>query len=192
MVTLMWHARGDISNQSQRMAVHSFLWTNDKFCHTHGQIFCSEEEELSTTERASTYIDEPDDATKDLHSALPAPATGVMSSQERRMLEFEKRLELAEFSIAIAESVKLWVSVVPWSVQVLYGGKPVLLSLRAEEEALPWPPDPGPSLDAEDKQASGNIASEGAGIPLLRPQQQRCTPCGGEEGGTILEAGCVP
>lgn len=155
-------------------------------------MFCSQEEELSTTtERASPCIEDPGDATKDLCSARPASAPVELSSQDRRMSKFEKRLELAEFSIAIAESVKLWMSVVPWRVKVFYGGEPVLSSLRTEEEALPWPPDPGPSLDVDDEQASENIASEGAGIPVLKPQQQHCAPRGNEEEGTNLEV-CVP
>lgn len=146
---------------------------------------------MSTTENASPCLEDLEDATTDLHCMRPAPAMVERSSQDRRMFKFEKRLELAEFSVAIAESVKLWMTVIPWSVNVLYGGKPVLSSLRIEEEALPWPPDPGASLDAEDGQARRNIALEGAAIPALKPQQQHCTPCDAEEEAADLEV-CIP
>lgn len=141
-------------------------------------------------EHVSPCLEDPKSATTDFHSVPPAPATVEGSTQDRQMFKFEKRLELAEFSIAIAESVKLWMTVIPWSVEVFYGGKPVLSSLRTEEEALPWPPDPGASLDVEDEQASGNTAIEGPTMPVLKTQQQRCTPCDAEEEGADLEA-CV-
>lgn len=159
--------------------------------HCHEQIFCSDEKEFSTTERTGSCLENPETAGEDLHSARPAPHhTREASSQYRRMWRFEKRLELAEFSVAIAESVKLWMSVVPWSVTVLYGGEPVLSRLRTKEEALPWPPDPGTSLDIEDKQLSEMIASEGAGTPVfLKPKQQHCRLSDVQEEENNMEVG---
>lgn len=65
-------------------------------------------------------------------------------SRQGRVRAFEKRLEIAEYTIAIAESVKLWIAYVPWRVSPSWDGMDVLSRLGAEENALPWPPEPGP------------------------------------------------
>lgn len=131
-------------------------------------------------------------------SAPPAPVTGGESSQQRGVILYEKRLEIAELSIAIAESVKMWVSVVPWRVQVLYGGQLVLSTLKAEEEALPWPPDPGPLSDADDEKL-GEAMMDGeqkpgraqVGCETATTEMCSSIPCNGDEEGRTLEAGCV-
>lgn len=104
------------------------------------------------TEHASTDEKTSDDITCEEHHSVP-------SSQQRRLVQYEKRLELAELAIAIAESVKLWLSVIPWPVQVLYGGQFILSSLRIEEETLPWPPDPGQLPDDDGEIIGGSVGS---------------------------------
>lgn len=157
----------------------------------HKQVFCSEEGEQPFTEHDNTDTNIADDNSCQEHpSAPPAPVTGA-SSQQRRLVQYEKRLELAELSIAIAESVKLWVSVVPWRVQVLFRGQLILSTLRAEEETLPWPPDPGPLPGTDGDKMGGSVDSEGDQEPVARPQQQSCMPCNGETEGIVLETGCV-
>ena len=113
------------------------------------------------------------------------PAAAPTSAQER----YEKRLEIAEFSIAIAESVKLWISVVPWRVQVLYGGKIVLSSLREEEEMLAWPPNPWQVPETGGEQGAGDD-SEGV-LPSSGPHPQSGTPLGDKDEGNIAQAACV-
>lgn len=93
------------------------------------------------------------EATK--HGPIDVEPTDLESSavaesrRENRICAFENRLEIAEYSIAIAESVKLWMAYVPWRVNVLWDGTDVLSWLRAEEEVLPWPPEPETDADNE-------------------------------------------
>ncbi|CAM9224200.1 unnamed protein product [Ectocarpus sp. 4 AP-2014] len=101
------------------------------------KVFCSEIDEQPAVECASVCTEE---AQGDTRVAPPIPVSAF--SREHCVRQYETRLELAEYTIAIAESIKLWTSVIPWRVRVLFGGEPVLTSLSAEEEALPWPPDP--------------------------------------------------
>ncbi|CAN0133580.1 unnamed protein product, partial [Hapterophycus canaliculatus] len=102
---------------------------------------------------------------------------------ERCIRQYDTRLELAEFAVAIAESVKLWVSIVPWRVRVLYSGKPVFSSLRAEEQALPWPPDPETRLGLDG--ASRIVQTQ----EVFGPQNQRCTSDERDGEGGYLEGG---
>lgn len=156
---------------------------------THPQVFRTEGGEQPFTKHDSTDESKVDNNIYQEHSSAPPPVTGT-SSQQRLLVQYEKRLELAELSIAIAESVKMWVSVVPWRVQVLYGGQLVLSTLRAEEETLPWPPDPGLLPEGDGEIVGWSVDSQGEQNPVARPQQQGCTPCTGEKEGSV-EAGCV-
>lgn len=115
-----------------------------------------------------------DNTCREHHPGPPATVTEA-ASQQRRLVQYERRLELAELAIAIAESVKLWVSVVPWCIQVLYGGQSVLSTLWTEEETLPWPPDPGPLPDVDGEKIGGNVDSEGQQQPG-RATAERETP----------------
>lgn len=77
----------------------------------------------------------------------PTPSATVRPPpRENRTHQYEARLELTEFAIAIAESLKLWLSIVPWRVRVLYDGEQILSKLGAEEQGLPWPPHPDAEL----------------------------------------------
>ncbi|CAM9631445.1 unnamed protein product, partial [Laminaria digitata] len=82
--------------------------------------------------------------------ATPSSVTAVSPVEPIRTRHYWKRLELAEISTAVAESLKLWLGIVPWRVEVLYGGEKLVSSLTAEEETLPWPPDPESSTGTED------------------------------------------
>lgn len=96
------------------------------------------------------------------------------NSQQNHVRDCQLRLEIAEYSLAIGESIKLWVAYVPWPVHVLHGGEDMLSRLGAEEEALPWPPEFEPEavggLDPDTNQAgvSPDIS------PLLIGPQPRC------------------
>lgn len=126
------------------------------------QVFYVEAGEQPVTEHDINDNKLADDNTfQEPHVTPPGPITEA-SSQQRRLVQYEKRLELAELSIAIAESVKMWVSVVPWRVRVLSGGQLVLWTLRIEEETLPWPPDPGLLPDADGENLGESVVdSEG-------------------------------
>lgn len=174
------------------------LWLKPPYVPT--QVFCSEEGEQPRMRHVGTDNTLADDSTCQEHRSAPlAPATGEESSQQRCLVRYEKRLEVAELSIAIAESVKMWVSVVPWRVQVFYGGQLVLSTLRAEEETLPWPPDPGSLSDADDEKLGEIVDSEGehepgrtqASYETATTELFNTIPCNGGEEGSILEAGCV-
>lgn len=167
----------------------------------HLQVLCAEEGEQPVTEHESTDNKMADDhACQEHHSTPPATAVGA-SSRRRRLAQYENRLELAELFIAIAESVKMWVSVVPWRVQVLYGGQLVLSTLRTEEETLPWPPDPGPLPDADDngERLGESVDSEGehepgrtqAGWEADKTTVLYSSPCVVDKEGGMLEAGCL-
>lgn len=100
-----------------------------------------------------------------------------MLSQENHIRQYEKRLELAEYAVAIAKSLKLWLTIVPWRVQVLYGGEQMISRLKAEEEALPWPPDPGTAPDTDNAQGKKCNESVGTRMPEFGPHEKPCTPC---------------
>lgn len=132
-----------------------------------------EVDEQPAVECASVYTEE---AAGHTRAAPPIPVSA--SSREHCVRHYETRLELAEYTIAIAESIKLWTSVIPWHVRVLFGGEPVLTSLSAEEEALPWPPDPN--------QPGRGCAQDGA-LTMRDSEQEVAThhqhrpPCDGTE-----------
>lgn len=137
-------------------------------------MFCSEDEQL------------PNDV-GDLPNEEP-PREGISAStstlagiafREVRYRRYDKRLELAEYSVAIAESIKLWLSIVPWRVRILYGGEQLISMLGAEEGVLPWPPDPDSDYKlpgGSDQKAVGCIDSEATSIPVLRPGPEQCLP----------------
>ncbi|CAM9274564.1 unnamed protein product [Scytosiphon promiscuus] len=138
------------------------------------ELFRREQEGLSpSAEFPGSSIKEVGETTRqEWHASLPDSA--VKPLRERAFCPYEARLELAEFTVAIAESVKLWISIIPWRVRVLYGGKPVFSCLRAEEEALPWPPDP-------ETLRSLDIESTVVQTQVYGPQNQRCPFDDGEE-----------
>lgn len=78
----------------------------------------------------------------DKKSFAEDPGANTGSYRDDRMKAFENRLEIAEYSIAIAESLKSWTAYTPWRVRVLWEGEDMLSTLGAEEEAIPWPPEP--------------------------------------------------
>lgn len=145
------------------------------------QVFCSEEEEQVSNVSGNLANEEPpreDDASP--------PTVPGMAFREGRSRRYDKRLEIAEYFMAIAESVKLWLSVVPWRVRVLYGGERLLSKLGAEEEALPWPPDTESGYNRQgntDQEAGGCIESEATLTPVFGPEPQpRLLLCAGGNG----------
>lgn len=127
------------------------------------QVFCSEEQQSTAEGMGPCSFETDEHVPQTLNAPPPNPAT--MSAQERSTCTFEKRLDLAEYAAAIAESLKLWLEIVPWRVQVLYEGKELIPTLGAEEEVLPWPPDskPSPGSEAGIVQAGGGVGVTGLG-----------------------------
>ena len=115
---------------------------------------------------------EDDDQTagQEVSLATPSPVPTALPVELIRTRQYWRRLELAKNYVAVAESLKLWLGIVPWRVDVLYDGNKLGSALAAEEETLPWPPDPESSTSTE------NVRVEGAG-------------CLGPDGGRIPEKG---
>ncbi|CAM9113005.1 unnamed protein product [Ectocarpus fasciculatus] len=146
------------------------------------EVFCSEVDEQPAVECASVYAEEAKGHTP---AAPPIPVSAL--SRQHCVRQYETRLELAEYTIAIAESIKLWTSVIPWRVRVLFSGEPVLTSLSAEEEALPWPPDPD--------QPGRSFAPDGAltmpdSVQEVGMHHQHRPPCDGTEDKTSCPGVC--
>lgn len=133
---------------------------------TSEQVFCLEQEGMPpAAESPGSCVKEVGDTTgQESHASLPNSAATLL--RERRIHHYETRLEVAEFTIAIAQSVKLWISIIPWGVRVLYGDMPVFSSLRAEEEGLPWPPDPETLLNLD-------VVSAVERVQVFGPPNQR-------------------
>lgn len=139
-------------------------------------MFCSEDGHLPSDAGDLPNEELPRDDTSASTSTLAG-----MALQEGCYRRYDKRLELAEYSVAIAESIKLWLSIVPWRVRILYGGEQLISMLGAEEGALPWPPDPESYYKLpgdSDQEAAGCIDSEATSIPVFRPGTEQClSPC---------------
>lgn len=148
---------------------------------TRWQVFHPEQERLASTAKYTGICIEAAGGTTGEESHAPLPDSAATSFRERCVRHYEIRLELAEYAIAIAESIKLWISILPWRVRVLYGNNCVLSSLGAEEEALPWPPDPKTLLRLDG--ASAIVQTQEFG------PQKRCTSEKAEEEGKCMEGG---
>lgn len=99
-----------------------------------------------------------------------SPATRADLPRHASVWRYEKRLELAEYSVAVAASVKMWLAIVPWRVRVMYHGEPILSRLRAEEELLGWPASPEPVLDSgEDVRLTTAGALDEISMPVYDP-----------------------
>lgn len=138
-------------------------------------MFCSEGlRSAAQNKGAATILDDDDNnnnngqtPAQEVLPAAPGSVTAVSPVDLIRTRRYWKRLELAENYVAVAESLKLWLGIVPWRVDVLYDGKKLVSSLAAEEEALPWPPVPESSTGNEDVQVEreGCPGSDGGRIP---------------------------
>lgn len=144
-------------------------------------MFCSEDEQLP-----GDVGDVPNEEPLREDISASTSTLADMAFREGHHRRYDKRLELAEYSVAIAESIKLWLSIVPWRVRILYGGEQLISMLGAQEGALPWPPDPESDyklLGDSDQKAMGCIGSEAMSIPVLRPGPEQCLPpCIGGDG----------
>lgn len=93
-------------------------------------------------------------------------------SLERQIRRCQERQALADFSNAILDSLKLWLSILPRSIRVLYGGQHIVSKLEDEEQMVPWPKYPD-FKEAGQKQVEGSITNlEEDQMPMFGPQRE--------------------